>query len=379
MQQDILINELEKFNIHELLFIKNNLKLGKKHLSKKIGEKEFNNLLSKIKLSSEKKSKLSLSIETKIGYFIFFYNIILTTLLGIAFGFSGLFGSGRFKIFPLVIIFLIAAIIGLFFSWLNINHIKKKNSQTVIDEKIAELALNIIQIIINKADNKIKKNQMRLLNITQNTLTRLHSALDADSSINFDQCLRELSYFRRISNKEFPLINRETSLKQYHSHFAFQSFAYLRSYAMESPLKIKKWLAANWSDVIPTSFVSLFGSFSSTFILYNNVPPCIKESGYTFQWEQVVHSKYLLILISFLIASYFTYSHARLMYTNYVRENSMKQLVNKISALEMKYLYRQSQNTFLLKNLTRARRLAQYVNETISKKINKFNLLTTTQ
>ncbi len=368
MLQDTLIEELEKFNIHELFFIKNNLKLGKDHLFKKIGEDEFNNLLSMIKLSSEKKSKLTLSIEAKIGYFIFFYNIILTTLLGIAFGFSGLFGSGKFKICPLIIIFLLSAIISLFVTWLNSKHIKKKNSQILKDQKIAELELKIIQMIINKGESKIKRNQKKLLNITENILQKIHSILPSDVPIHLDQCLSELGYFRQISQKESFPINIEPYFKKYQTHFTFHSLAHLRSYSMESPLKIKKWLATNWGDVIPTTFITLFGSFSSAFILYNNVPLCIQESGYIFQWEQFVHSKHLLILISILIASYFTFSHAKFMYTNYIKENSLKQLANKISALEMKYLYRKSQNNFLLENLSRARRLVKYVNRIISKK-----------
>ena len=314
-----ILNDLLPLEINELFFIVKNLRLGKEHLIKKIGEKEFNNIICNIQLSPIRLSKIDLDLITRIGYFIFFFNIVFTTLLGLSFGFSGLFGSGNIKVPLLQIIFLISILTGIIITYLNGKHIYKKNDETLLNQKLLNLEIKIIQIILNKITYQIKNDQRKFNDIAKTTYEKIYS-----------------------------------QKTHYQTNFYFKNLAYLRSYRTESPLKIKTWFLNNWGDIISASFVTLFGGFSSVFILYNNIPQSIRYSGYHFEWEEVIHSKYFLVLIAIIIAIYFTFSHTRFMYKNYIKEHSLKSLKNKICALEMKYLYLKNSHGCLLENIAKS-------------------------
>jgi len=148
-------NNLRSLPIHKLSIWLEHLRLGEKHLKKRLTPEQFSELLNLTDLDSTQSKTVTADSLEKKGNITKAVDGLLTTIIGSWLGYIGFVESRLDSREAFIAILCLATAIGIYVGYYNYRLIKSREQESKISQKLHNLQHTILKIILEKKENTI--------------------------------------------------------------------------------------------------------------------------------------------------------------------------------------------------------------------------------
>jgi hypothetical protein len=291
-------SELSQLTPSELLLLQKHLKLGKKHLLRRLNDEEISYLFGLEKIDLQTQKKLGVYAPEFLGNMSLALNSIFTAILGTWSGMSGLL---KFKL-SLPIFFSLLAFCTLIGGWIGFNHyklIKKTTDDALEKEKSRVVEIQILKILNHQRKAEINRKIVEINEILQclkiegiELLDSLnHQLNDYEICLNWlnqtEKALKELHSDELSTDVFFAEIEKTKTLLQEQllenskrkEGAVVEILRKLGAAPIQPHVSIQNWLKSNFRNLIVSLTPVIFGGFSSLFVYLGGAPKLAEETG----------------------------------------------------------------------------------------------------
>lgn len=407
------MSDLCSLRIQELNRMLKHIKLGKEHLTQYLSPTHFTELLKLGNLQDEQKEHIATDFRENTGNASVIINTIITSIFG---GWLGMTGFGLFKFSPYlsIVIVITALVIGGLIGYLGYQLTRKQAQEAGINQKLYNIQIKILDLIVKKRDAAIKSTQDNITNMISSLIAEKISPITEDELLLYflprqkkycilrkkinnimkhinDKKIRQ--HYRATANHIYKILQK-TALKlqankqiiDEKSHLslsysydakdlllntALTNASYIRILT-KPDLPVKKlipkthqWLRKNLLGICVGLMPTVLGTFASMFVFLNGIPAIINALDIHFSSPISTASlKYISLFIAISIPCYFGYSHLHSNYKAYRRAKQLELAENKVTEKAAKMIQQETYLHGLIKINYNLRQLIA-MNETI--------------
>jgi len=350
---------LQILNPTELLAFLKNLELGDDHLKNILTKCEYEELLSLKHLESNVFFKMKADQPELIGKISSISNSVLTAILGLYMGLSGLLGESLPPLFRSIGVLIFAPIAGGFIGFKNykftkklgeasirkrklqalqmdiLNHLKKERIQE-IEKKTEEINTTLQTLPIKKTEGSSffqfnnQKSTLACLN-NLNVILDNHALFYKDNSVYqvFSQEIGEARQWLAENLEEHPkkekgeMLSQEEKRQERFSAF-FKKLIKIEEKRTPRP----SWIQSNFRNLMISLTPTLLGAFSSSFAYFSGIPKIAQEFEQNKIYEILTTPtmKKFQLFSSLIITIYFTIIFIYLNYKSFVRNREYEEM-----------------------------------------------------
>jgi hypothetical protein len=345
--------DLDHLTVAELIILEEHIKIGEKHLKKHVTEEEFHELLALPDISEKSAGRIK-STDTEIAANLsLVLNTIFTATFGAWMGYSGFLGLDLFSGWTFGFIVFIAACLGGFIGYQNVQATKGQARNSIHLQKFQMLQLKILEKIKQK---KTQEKDQLIQNINHQFRSLSEGSFAGSKSntldlfAEWDAKLKEIihdkmSLFEHVAAKNLfmnELSTIQLDLKRVMSNYPQDEnievihenaknrhlASYLQKLINVSPKRSVSppdWLESSKQSILIGLAPTLLGGFSSLNVYLGGVPLILKNYGREDLAALLANPKVKAIelTISLLITFYFGFSFLYANRKNFKRQREL--------------------------------------------------------
>lgn len=204
---------LEALTIPQLTIFLEHVKGNEEHLKKCIDKNQFDELLKISDLSEQRKNIVKSDIAERAGNTALVINTILTTIAGTWLGAVGFLGLKVNSVFSIVTILIVSILASSYLGYLSYKSVRQQGRNAIVEQKLNNIQVQILEIINNKLDEKMKK-LIRYLNKANTQLATINET-QLSKNYQFNSKTETYTWFNSISSKINNLIMQLTEKNAY--------------------------------------------------------------------------------------------------------------------------------------------------------------------
>ena len=204
---------IETLTIPQLTIFLEHVKGNEDHLKKYIDKYQFNELLKISDLSDERKQIVKSDIAEKAGNTALVINTILTTIAGTWLGAVGFLGLEVNSVLSIVTILIVSILASSYLGYLSYQSVRQQGRNAIVEQKLNNIQVQILEIINHKLDAKIKK----LIEYLDKANSKLvpNNQTQLSNHYQFNSKSKTYNWFNSISSEINNLIMQLTKKNEY--------------------------------------------------------------------------------------------------------------------------------------------------------------------